>query len=474
MIILVSVLDLTNSLQTSPSATHNWLPDVRNVHNFPRPNDSVHVSADELHASPQGNTSLFYNHTLASGADAVGGTSMIEKIFLWTPTYKSGKEYELLVLGDNSSIINSNFEKHYPTYIIVHGFLGDGLEAWILDSKHKLMSLHNCNVISIQWPSGSAYFVIDYYHVVYHVPVVGKEIAQLLRQLEQLKSLKNSYVHIIGHSLGAHIAGFAGKNVDSPIARISGLDPAGLLFRGTDASQRLDKTDAEYVDVIHTNGCRNYIVWTDCFGIDIALGHTDFWPNGGRHQPACRGWHGHASNVSTGDRSNATVSGSWSVGCDHMMSHTYFVESLDYSAHSGLFLARPCDSYEQYAAGNCSCGPVPQYMGYFVDKRGRGNFYLNTSADPPYALPDRHCPTGAHGSLSRLSIYVCLLVLLMLVLLLVHMLYTCCKHSTGRRCCGCCAYKPLPEEADGSIVGGSSRSSIPTTLIDPNKVVVVL
>jgi hypothetical protein len=54
----------------------------------------------------------------------------------------------------------------------------------------ELLELHRCNVISVQWPSGSAYFVIDYYHVVFHVPYVGQEIAALLGQLAQLKSLK--------------------------------------------------------------------------------------------------------------------------------------------------------------------------------------------------------------------------------------------------------------------------------------------
>ena len=32
------------------------------------------------------------------------------------------------------------------------------------------------------------------------------------------------------------------------------MDPAGLSFEGTNSSQRLDGTDAELVDVIHTAG----------------------------------------------------------------------------------------------------------------------------------------------------------------------------------------------------------------------------
>jgi hypothetical protein len=35
---------------------------------------------------------------------------------------------------------------------------------------------------------------------------------------------------------------------------VSGLDPAGLCFGGRDPEVRLDRTDADYVDVIHTDG----------------------------------------------------------------------------------------------------------------------------------------------------------------------------------------------------------------------------
>ena len=66
---------------------------------------------------------------------------------------------------------------------------------------------------------------------------------------------------------------------------MTGLDPAGPLFEGYDPSVRLDKTDASYVDVIHSNG-ESLIVGG--FGTWEPIGHADFYPNGGRAQRGCQ------------------------------------------------------------------------------------------------------------------------------------------------------------------------------------------
>ena len=66
---------------------------------------------------------------------------------------------------------------------------------------------------------------------------------------------------------------------------IIGLDPAGPLFEGYDGKVRLDKSDANYVDIIHSNG-ESLIVGG--FGTWEAIGHVDFYPNGGRAQRGCQ------------------------------------------------------------------------------------------------------------------------------------------------------------------------------------------
>ena len=66
-------------------------------------------------------------------------------------------------------------------------------------------------------------------------------------------------LHFIGHSLGAHICGYAAKEMRRRLSkwsvnRITGLDPAQPCFKDSDKSLGLSARDAHFVDVIHTNG----------------------------------------------------------------------------------------------------------------------------------------------------------------------------------------------------------------------------
>ncbi|NEU35082.1 hypothetical protein GN156_30960, partial [bacterium LRH843] len=78
----------------------------------------------------------------------------------------------------------------------------------------------------------------------------------------------------------AHVAGIAGGQRNSTkLPRITELDPADPLFPD-DPKQRLERSQADFVDVIHTGG--------NLIGYYEAIGDVDFYPNGGTPiQPGC-------------------------------------------------------------------------------------------------------------------------------------------------------------------------------------------
>lgn len=113
----------------------------------------------------------------------------------------------------------------------------------------------------------------------------GQITARYLMRMYYYFLIDSETVHIIGHSLGAHVAGYVGKYfleyTGRKVKRITGLDPAAPIFNrdSTTCDQRLCAYDAQVVDVLHTN--RNVM------GFNEPIGQIDFIANGGYLQPGC-------------------------------------------------------------------------------------------------------------------------------------------------------------------------------------------
>src|SRR5699024_8637081 len=110
------------------------------------------------------------------------------------------------------------------------------------------------NNISVDWgPLSEVPCYTTAYLNTWHV---GQCVAILAVSLIPL-GVNPSFLHLIGFSLGAHIAGFTGANLKKSLqvlpGRITGLDPA-LPFFATPANEwKLDSSDAKFVDIVHTS-----------------------------------------------------------------------------------------------------------------------------------------------------------------------------------------------------------------------------
>ncbi|XP_794147.1 lipase member H-like [Strongylocentrotus purpuratus] len=158
------------------------------------------------------------------------------------------------------------------------------------------------NVICVDWSPGAS--SKWYPNPRDNTRVVGRIIGKMIEQLVDNKGAWFEDMHIIGHSLGAHIAGYAGEALGGRVGRVTGLDPAGPLFGGTDNQCKLDRSDAMFVDVIHTDG--DMLLFGGA-GLMEECGDHDWYPFGGKDQPGCP---------------------FFDAGCDHMMAVEYFTESV--------------------------------------------------------------------------------------------------------------------------------------------------
>jgi pancreatic triacylglycerol lipase len=136
------------------------------------------------------------------------------------------------------------------------------------------------------------FFKFDFFHkfsAVANIRLVGAIVAHMIFTIfEELKLANLDKIHLIGHSLGAHMSGYAGnylqREFDLRPGRITGMDPASPYFANTEELVRLDPSDAKFVDVVHSDAS---MFVEGGFGIKQSIGHIDFYPNGGDNQPKC-------------------------------------------------------------------------------------------------------------------------------------------------------------------------------------------
>jgi len=199
---------------------------------------------------------------------------------------------------------------------ITHGFESNIDNKWLHDMKNGIISKDNQTVAIVGWGKGSDIGLSNYKQAAANTQAVGEWLAGYAKAIKNYKSYLGIFDQIpdpdsnisfrrvsslqnlvstsigdnvdissnieiwgIGHSLGAHLMGKAGRT-SKIFNRITGLDPAGPNFQTENIEKRLSKTDATFVDVIHTDGSGiKYL------GTILPLGTVDFYPNFGCSQP---------------------------------------------------------------------------------------------------------------------------------------------------------------------------------------------
>ncbi|MBW4684077.1 MAG: hypothetical protein KME40_03050 [Komarekiella atlantica HA4396-MV6] len=181
------------------------------------------------------------------------------------------------VWGNGSINRSGRINSDAPTYIVIHGYQSTGGNAgnnykpanWMGNIAQTIRQREsNANIILLDWEEGAS---SSWYPTsAGRTRNVGNQLATYLIN----NGVDPIYTNLIGHSLGAHIAGFAGsayrESTGRSIAQIVGLDPAGPGFEGKAASDRLDPNDATRIVSLHTS---------ETLGYDDRLATLDIYVN---------------------------------------------------------------------------------------------------------------------------------------------------------------------------------------------------
>jgi len=242
---------------------------------------------------------------------------------------------------------HSKFYQNQSTILYLHGWNEKVNEAVTLSHiVNAYLTRKEENVLLLNYEKLASNF---YPTVVEHTIELGKKIALALTDLFKA-GLNPSRLHLMGFSLGAHICGEIGRALrpNYILSRITGFDPASVMYYCNGKYVELNKNDCKFVDIIHSD--------KGMTGGATSSGHADFYPNGGsRPQPGCGNTAWQYFSTIVGDH------------CAHDASVHFFAESV--SAKTKMFLAT-----------NRNDANVKAYMGYYCSKEASGDFDLETGA----------------------------------------------------------------------------------------------
>lgn len=270
---------------------------------------------------------------------------------------------EIRIRNKKDGLRNVGVKANLPTVIYIHGFAEYGLG---LSGKHienaYLALKEDYNIFLVDWGDLCAF--PWYPQATIHTKLVGQYLGKFISFYNDTGELPISKIHVIGFSLGAHLAGFIGKYLIEhsyeKLPRITGLDPAFPLFAN---SERISKEDADFVDVIHTDAGR--------IGLGVSIGHADFYPNGGSLvQPGC-------DLTSLADEKMIEQFGY----CAHLRAWKFYAESV---RNPKAFPSIKVNNMRRRRDGHFRFVPEA-FMGFSVSAQTRGDYFLLTNGQVPYS-----------------------------------------------------------------------------------------
>ncbi|KAJ1528982.1 hypothetical protein ONE63_007349 [Megalurothrips usitatus] len=242
------------------------------------------------------------------------------------------------------------------TVFCVHGYKGDAkTNSGCYNISQAFLNRSPCNVITVDWSQLDDGSYID--NVLVKIQQVSDRMAEMVNSVLSIGA-RSSCIHLVGHSLGAHISAFTCRKAKEPCGWLTGLDPAGPMFFCANANCRFNASDCVFNEAIHTS---------KTFGTFQAVAQCDLLVNRGVQpftlspQPGCVN----------------DVSGL----CAHFYAITLYVYAIQ---NSKALVAKKCVTFPSLPNTCSTVECIPDlsrdetYIGPLVDKTCKGVYNVNT------------------------------------------------------------------------------------------------
>lgn len=208
------------------------------------------------------------------------------KYFVYT---KDNRSSPVVLSWDETFKECGLFGKDDKLTFIIHGYIETAKVQWMADIRDALLSRKDsgkAKVVLVDWQNGAK--GPDYFHAARNVDMVARVTAELIVRLMKKCDINEKNIHLIGHSLGGQMVGYAIKFLREErgvkVGRATALDAAsiGFMRRGIYPN----KDNAHFLEAIHVSAGENLLQGK--VGVILNYGHIDYYPNGGViYQPGC-------------------------------------------------------------------------------------------------------------------------------------------------------------------------------------------
>ncbi|XP_047019130.1 lipase member I-like [Helicoverpa zea] len=282
---------------------------------------------------------------LAAVAVSYGQAKLVNTYVLYTKATQNMPQ----TIDDAAANLPAAFNPMLCTIILVHGHGGSvnsQLNPLVKDAILKYQD-PSLNVIVVDWSREASF---SYSVAVESVPLVAKDLGDFIIKYFPA-SVDVAKLHLVGFGLGVHVVGIAGRQAAAVFqVKTKRLDPSRRQWGAN--STRLRRTDAAYVEVIHTDGSGLF-----SNGIGTVLGDIDIYANSGSNQPGC------LTNT-----------------CSHERAYELFAASI----FNTELKAVPCSSTTQLNLNLCRGNPL-DIGGVRLFKTGSSRIYrINTKRSYPF------------------------------------------------------------------------------------------
>lgn len=127
----------------------------------------------------------------------------------------------MLDVPENGGPINSSYyNSNNSLKVITHGWISSDKSEWLQNIKDNYLQTYDYNVITVDWSEIASN--PSYVWPALSTRYVGKRVAKLLDSLKKTYNITGRNMHLIGHSLGAQVMGYAGMFSEQSISRVTG------------------------------------------------------------------------------------------------------------------------------------------------------------------------------------------------------------------------------------------------------------